>query len=173
MLPVRIDTLHAPDNDATFRAIGFDFAAPHPENPALRAATLPEGWSHTKTPWPSWTRIEDELGRERVSVYYVQADDELDAFMRITPLSVYLRRCRMDKLEVRDDEHWAAPALIVEAAGVEVARLDREAASLEAFEANPTAADRLDSISHERAWWTTLADRHTEELSAASVGASA
>ena len=68
--------------EADLEAIGFKLGTPTPGDPLFRSATLPPGWSKQRTDHSMWSKIVDNKGRERFSVFYKGAFYDRDAFMR-------------------------------------------------------------------------------------------
>jgi hypothetical protein len=67
-----------------FEELGFTFGKQVPGDELFREATLPEGWTKEGTGHSMWTRIKDERGIERVSIFYKAAFYDRDAFMSLT-----------------------------------------------------------------------------------------
>lgn len=70
--------------DEMYEALGFTFGDATDE--LFRFATMPAGWSKHATDHAMWSKITDERGRERASVFYKAAFYDRRAFMRLTPL---------------------------------------------------------------------------------------
>lgn len=49
--------------------------------------SLPSGWQKIATDHSMWSKVVDETGRERISVFYKAAFYDRDAFMRIVKIS--------------------------------------------------------------------------------------
>lgn len=76
-------------DDAAYLALGFTFGDPDPGDPMFRPATLPDGWTKQPTDHPMWSKIFDQHGRERVSIFYKAAYYDRHAFMRLNTVSGY------------------------------------------------------------------------------------
>lgn len=60
----------SPNADEEFEALGFTLGEPHKHDPLFRPATLPAGWRKQAKEHAMGSAVVDELGRERVSVFY-------------------------------------------------------------------------------------------------------
>lgn len=114
---------------ADFEALGFTFGEPLKDDPMFRPATLPPGWTKRGTDHDMWSRIDDELGRERVSIFYKAAFYDRSAFMRLVTVEGYVSQCQYAGATPVADETWATPASIVEAALQAAQREAEEAAT--------------------------------------------
>lgn len=85
---ISLPTDARPD-DGTYLALGFTFGDPDPDDPMFRPATLPDGWTKQRTDHSMWSRIVDEHGRERVSIFYKAAYYDRRAFMRTVTVRGY------------------------------------------------------------------------------------
>ena len=65
-----------------FEALGVIFG--EPIDGLFVAASLPEGWKIVRTDHHLYTRLVDQLGRERATIFYKAAFYDQDAFMSIT-----------------------------------------------------------------------------------------
>ena len=90
-LPVKFNVFHQSQAEAQaeFEALGFTFGDPDEGDPMFRPATLPEGWQRKGGDHAMWSYIVDELGRERVSIFYKAAFYDRDAFMSLVALGWY------------------------------------------------------------------------------------
>jgi hypothetical protein len=77
-------------DDPEFLRLGFTFGEPHKADPLFRPATLPKGWKRAGTDHSMHTNIVDELGRERVGVFYKAAFYDRRADMRLATVSSYV-----------------------------------------------------------------------------------
>jgi len=50
------------------------------------SVTLPEGWHKEATEHAMWSKLIDDQGRERASIFYKAAFYDRSAFMSITPI---------------------------------------------------------------------------------------
>lgn len=64
-----------------FEAMGIVFGDPIDD--LFVNATLPEGWKKERTDHSMWSKIVDDKGRERASIFYKAAFYDRDAFMNI------------------------------------------------------------------------------------------
>jgi hypothetical protein len=108
-----VDT--TPGDLAEWKALGFTFGEPDPNDPMFRAATLPVGWSRQPTDHSMWSKLVDEHGRERVSIFYKAAFYDRSAFMRLVTPGGYMRSCFYDKTAPVFDEVWLTPVVADEA----------------------------------------------------------
>lgn len=58
---------------AELEALGFVFGPVDAQDPMFRQAQLPPGWSRRATDHSMWSKIIDEKGRDRVSIFYKAA----------------------------------------------------------------------------------------------------
>lgn len=80
MLPTKIS-----DNDkAILEAAGVKFGEPEKNDPLFCKAELPAGWSKQPTDHSMWSKLVDENGIERASIFYKAAFYDRDAFMSAT-----------------------------------------------------------------------------------------
>ena len=84
--------------EALFERLGFVLGEPVAGDPLFRHATLPPGWRRVQTDHSMWTKIEDDLGRDRVSVFYKAAFYDRSAHAYI------VARFRVDASE--DRKQW-------------------------------------------------------------------
>src|SRR6185312_15550050 len=109
-LPARFNVFHQSQAEAQaeFEALGFTFGPPDEGDPMFRPATFPEGWSRKGSSHAMWTYIVDELGRERVSVFYKAAFYDRDAFMSLVALGWYVTKSvEYDEGPIVFDDKWA------------------------------------------------------------------
>ena len=66
---------------AAFEALGFEFGEPHDD--LFVNAKLPAGWTKQATDHSMWSRIVDETGNERASIFYKAAFYDRRAFMTL------------------------------------------------------------------------------------------
>jgi hypothetical protein len=71
--------------DAAFRALGFTFGDPDPNDQLFRPATLPAGWKREGSDHSMWSYIVDETGTQRVAIFYKAAFYDRNAFMYLIP----------------------------------------------------------------------------------------
>lgn len=69
-------------DDAILRAWGFELGQPNPDDPMFRSAVLPAGWKMEYTNHAMWSKVVDQEGRERVSIFYKAAFYDRSAFMQ-------------------------------------------------------------------------------------------
>lgn len=65
-----VDSMGADD---TLLAFGIELGEPFQDDPIFRPAKLPAGWKITPTDHSMWSKLEDEKGRERASIFYKAA----------------------------------------------------------------------------------------------------
>jgi hypothetical protein len=82
--------------DADFEALGFTFGEPNPADPLFRPATLPKGWTMTHGGSSYWTKILDERGLQRVSIFYKAAFYDRSAHMILSNLGWTVARDYID-----------------------------------------------------------------------------
>jgi hypothetical protein len=109
-------------DDPEFLRLGFTFGEPHPGDPMFRPATLPKGWSRAATDHSMHSNIVDELGRERVGVFYKAAFYDRRADMRLITVSGYLMHLEYEKGTPVLDDTWATPEAVTAAARGMIAR---------------------------------------------------
>lgn len=152
--------------DAEFEALGFVFGDPVDDDPMFRHATLPKGWSKRGSDHDMWSYVTDELGRDRVAVFYKAAFYDRHAHMSLNTVYGYLRSCVYDNKPVVDDEKWATAAALRKAA-LDAAESAREAVELyqsRAQGANPDeyAIERLAEAKSEIARYTAIAEQYAD-----------
>ena len=156
--------------DAEFEALGFAFGDPAQGDPMFRAATLPPGWTKRASDHDMWSYIDDELGRERVSIFYKAAFYDRSAFMDLTSVGGYLHSCVYYGRPIVTDETWATAAALRTAA-LEHAESERERVALYertlAREDAPSyAAEELANARAKLAVYVALAAQHSESADA-------
>lgn len=116
-------------DDPEFARLGFTFGEPHAHDPMFRPATLPEGWKREGTDHAMHSKILDELGRERVGVFYKAAFYDRRADMHLNTVYGYVSSLLYyGGTPVLDDE-WATAEAVADAARGEIAR-ERESLAL-------------------------------------------
>jgi hypothetical protein len=113
LLPTEI---RHPWTAADFAAVGFDLGEVVDGDPLFRHATLPAGWVKRGSDHDMWSCINDELGRERVAIFYKAAFYDRRAFMRLVDVHGYVWACKHDGAPVVTDETWATAAAVAESA---------------------------------------------------------
>lgn len=76
-LPAQIDA----DSKAVLEKSGVVFGAPVKGDDIFQHATIPSGWSIQRTDHSMWTKLCDEKGRERASIFYKAAFYDRSAYM--------------------------------------------------------------------------------------------
>ena len=109
-------------DDPEFLRLGFTFGEPHQHDPLFRPATLPKDWRRESTDHAMHTKIVDELGRERVGVFYKAAFYDRRADMRLTTVHSYVSSLLYYGGTPILDEEWATAEAVAEAARGEIAR---------------------------------------------------
>lgn len=152
MLPTK-----AQPSDAEYEAIGITFGEPDPSDPLFRQATLPSGWRKVRTDHSMWSKILDEHGRERISVFYKAAFYDRDAFMNLGTPASYLRSLVWnDGGEPVLDDEWLTPAVAIEAL------TEGEQSEIGEAEKADALAERPDLDAD---YWAGRADAHRVEAS--------
>ena len=85
MLPTKVNS----GSDDDLRALGFQLGDPDPGDPMFRPVTLPDGWSKQRTDHSMWSRVVDEHGRARLTVFYKAAFYDRDAFINVQTVRGY------------------------------------------------------------------------------------
>lgn len=80
MLPTRISA----EDKKLLEAAGVQFGQPEKNDPLFCKAALPAGWSKQPTDHSMWSKLVDENGVERASIFYKAAFYDRDAFMSAT-----------------------------------------------------------------------------------------
>ena len=65
-----------------FAAMGITFGPPHADDDIFRPAKLPDGWKKVGTDHAMWSKLVDNNGHERASIFYKAAFDDRSAHMR-------------------------------------------------------------------------------------------
>lgn len=111
-----------------FEEVGFTFGEVVKGDELFCAATLPEGWRKDYTDHSMHTIIVDQLGRQRVSVFYKAAFYDRRADMILDTHYAYLSRCLWDKTDpVLDDVWLTAQAAVDELETMHAKVLERQA----------------------------------------------
>lgn len=118
-------------SDAEFLRLGFTFGEPHKHDPLFRPATLPQGWKKVALDHAMGSAIVDELGRERVSVFYKAAYYDRRADMHLNTVFGYLMQLEYEKASPVLDDSWATPAAVAEAAKGLISRANESIALYE------------------------------------------
>lgn len=100
--------------DDDLRALGFVLGGPDPGDPMFRPVTLPGGWRKERTDHSMWSKVVDELGRPRLTVFYKAAFYDRDAFINVQTVSGYAFDVINGAKLVLDDT-WATAAAMREA----------------------------------------------------------
>lgn len=79
------------NTDAEFAAIGVTLGDPDPSDPLFRPAILPDGWRREATDHSMHSKVVDQHGRERISVFYKAAFYDRKAHMYLITPGGYLR----------------------------------------------------------------------------------
>lgn len=89
---------HMTDNARSiFEGFGIKFGGASADDPLFIDATLPPGWRKERTNHSMWSKLLDDKGRERASIFYKAAFYDRDAHMSVES------RFRMDMDYNRDD----------------------------------------------------------------------
>jgi hypothetical protein len=108
--------------DPEFLRLGFTFGEPHAHDPLFRPATLPKGWRKQGTDHSMHVKIVDELGRERVGVFYKAAFYDRRADMRLISVAGYVMHLLYNGESPILDDEWATAEAVTEAARAEIKR---------------------------------------------------
>lgn len=109
-LPVKLNVFGQSQGEARaeFEALGFTFGEPDEDDPMFRRATFPPGWSRKGSSHALWSYLVDELGRDRVSIFYKAAFYDRGAFMSLTGLGSYVAASvEYDAAPIVFDDQWA------------------------------------------------------------------
>lgn len=102
MLPTKVNS----GSDDDLRALGFQLGDPDPNDPMFRPVTLPDGWSKQRTDHSMWSKVVDELGRTRLSIFYKAAFYDRDAFINVQTVRGYAEDLMNGTAPLHLDE-WA------------------------------------------------------------------
>ena len=94
--------------DDDLRALGFVLGDPNPSDPMFRPVQLPDGWRKEGTDHSMWSKVVDQLGRPRLSVFYKAAFYDREAFINVETVEGYAWSVIYGAKPVFDDE-WATP----------------------------------------------------------------
>lgn len=103
-------------DDPAFLALGFTFGEPHKHDPLFRPATLPAGWKKQAKEHAMGSSVVDELGRERVSVFYKAAYYDRRADMHLNTVYGYVMHLEYEKGTPVLDDAWATPEAVTASA---------------------------------------------------------
>lgn len=155
--------VQSPDTDADFEALGFTLAPPSENDPMFRPATLPPGWTKRASDHDMWSYVVDELGRDRVAVFYKAAFYDRRAFMRLESVESYLRTCQYYDRPVLTDETWATPREIAAVARSCAGRTEEEITTwrtaLQEGRSVDYATERIPELEAERDGYIAIATR--------------
>ena len=133
-------------DDPEFLRLGFTFGEPYPHDPLFRPATLPDGWRKQAKDYAMGSAVVDELGRERVSVFYKAAFYDRRADMHLVTVFGYVMHLEYEKGTPVLDETWATAEAVTKAArGI----INRERESIELW-SRPDVAARQDEYAAKR-----------------------
>lgn len=99
---------------AAYEALGFVFGDPIPGDEMFTAMTLPPGWKKQATDHAMWSSVVDELGRERVAVFYKAAFYDRSAHMTLASVENYLSSCLYYERTPVLDDVWATRPAVAE-----------------------------------------------------------
>lgn len=100
--------------DEGYEALGLVFGAPSDD--LFRAAILPQGWTKAPTDHSMWSKVVDEKGRERISIFYKAAFYDRRAFMRLMTVGRYVAQMLGEGKPVVTDDSWCTPEVAARAA---------------------------------------------------------
>lgn len=84
VLPTKINSPRDVDVKAKLTELGFKFGNVVDGDPLFQEVTLPAGWKKVATDHSMWSKVVDDQGRERISIFYKAAFYDRDAFMSVT-----------------------------------------------------------------------------------------
>lgn len=96
-------------------ALGFAVGDADPHDSLFCTATFPQGWSKKATEHSMWTSIVDDLGRERVAMFYKAAYYDRSAFCRVNSVDAYVNRVAHENGTLVFDDVWATRNAVIEA----------------------------------------------------------
>jgi hypothetical protein len=120
-LPVRMNS--GSENDVT--ALGIELGPVGPD-PLFRPAKLPPGWKKQATDHAMWSRVVDEHGRPRLSIFYKAAFYDRDAFMSLETVYSYANHVINGAPLHLDD--WVTGKALIEAIGQHCDQFEKYAA---------------------------------------------
>jgi hypothetical protein len=123
----------AREGDEPYLALGFTFGDPDPSDKMFRPATLPPGWSRKATDHSMWSKLVDELGRERVAIFYKAAFYDRSAFMRLESPYGYLSSALYYDTGVVLDDVWLTRDVVTTTLEEIATRHDKDAADYEGY----------------------------------------
>lgn len=97
--------------DDDLRALGFELGDPDPADPMFRPVTLPDGWRKERTDHSMWSKVVDQHGRPRLTVFYKAAFYDRDAFINVNTVHGYAHDVMNGAPLVFDDE-WATADVV-------------------------------------------------------------
>lgn len=118
---VASDTLPIKFNSGTkqeLEAMGVRFAPRDSVEPnaLFIGVMLPEGWRKVPTPHSMWSKLLDDKGRERASIFYKAAFYDRDAFINVSRrfnISPYMT-CDAEGRQVKDGEHTHLATVVLD-----------------------------------------------------------
>lgn len=102
-------------DEAALVALGFTFGDKVDGDPMFRAATIPDGWKREGSEHAMWSYVVDDLGRQRVSVFYKAAFYDRSAHASLNTVYGYVSSCLYDDTLPVLDDAWATQAAVIEA----------------------------------------------------------
>lgn len=82
-IPFRFNGGERAENEALMTKWGFELGSQHKEDTLFRWTNLPSGWKRAATDHSMWSKIVDENGKERVSIFYKAVFYDREAFMSL------------------------------------------------------------------------------------------
>ena len=80
-----LPTKYNGDNKEDFEKIGIKFGEVCDGDPMFQEVTLPDGWKKVASDHSMWSKLVDDKGRERASIFYKAAFYDRDAHMNLVP----------------------------------------------------------------------------------------
>jgi hypothetical protein len=149
---------------AEWEALGFTFGDPDPDDPLFMPATLPPGWKRQATDHSMGSVIVDQLGRERVSIFYKAAFYDRSAHMNLVSVAWYVtKHVEYDGPMVISGE-WATRDAVIDAMRQHAGENRSQAAEFRGY-----AGDAKRRDADNRRWCATHADE--QEATAAKYDA--
>lgn len=107
VLPTQINGIHGYKFDIkkALTDIGFKFGEQVDGDSLFQQVELPSGWKKVATDHSMWSKVVDDKGRERLSIFYKTVFYDRDAFYNIVPAIT---------IEVKRDDHEQGKKIVVD-----------------------------------------------------------
>lgn len=126
---------------AEWEALGFTFGEPDEEDPVFMPATLPDGWKRQPTEHSMWSVIADQLGRERVAIFYKAAFYDRSAFARLTSVYEHVHKHVENGAPMVISDEWATRDAVLAAMRQHAAENRDSAARFREYAASDTRSE--------------------------------